>query len=100
MKMDTLLLETKCGISLPELLHKLGQAERTFRSRNTAMLAYAKRAHNGTIILLRLHLADEVPCLRDFENLTQKDKLDAEAELYRKRDWLCQSVYRAILLPH
>jgi hypothetical protein len=33
------------------------------KSRNTAMLAYAKRAHNGTITLLRLHLADELPCL-------------------------------------
>ena len=28
-----------------------------------------------------------------FENLTQKELLDAKAELYRKRDWLCQSVY-------
>ena len=44
------------GLSEPALLP-------VTKSRNTAMLAYTKRAYNGKITLLRLHLADEISCL-------------------------------------
>jgi hypothetical protein len=54
--MDTLLPVTKLMDNLSALLPET-------KSRNTAMLAYAKRAHDGKITLLRLHLADELPCL-------------------------------------
>jgi hypothetical protein len=54
--MDTLLPVTKLMDNLSALLPET-------KSRNTAMLAYAKRAQDGTITLLRQHLADELPCL-------------------------------------
>jgi hypothetical protein len=54
--LSTLLPVTKLMDNLSALLPET-------KSRNTAMLAYAKRAHDGKITLLRLHLADELPCL-------------------------------------
>jgi hypothetical protein len=54
--MDTLLPVANFMDNLSALLPET-------KSRNTSMLAYAKRAHNGTITLLRIHLADEISCL-------------------------------------
>ena len=56
-KMDALLPETKLMYS------RFAPIPNRDLLNPTWMLAYAKRAHNGKINLLRLHLADEYPCL-------------------------------------